>query len=328
MTDSPPPAYVPVAEVVRSGFREGVHYGTVAGLSASGTLDYVRGDVEAPMLPRSSAKPFQALACLRAGAPLSGSALAIAAGSHVGTDDHVATVEKILLDAGADASALGCPPDWPADREARTALHAAGGGPARVRMNCSGKHAAMIAACVRQGWSTADYLDPAHPLQVLVRSTIEELCGEPVTHTTVDGCGAPQLAVSLLGLARGMRAMARAPQDTPEAAVLRAMRDHPFSVAGEGRDDTVLMRRLPGLAAKSGAEGVIVMAAPGGEAVAVKVSDGDPLTRCRTMVALTAMAALGVEISPVADLMRGDVHGKGEVVGEIRPVTTPGATTG
>ncbi|PSK92277.1 asparaginase [Murinocardiopsis flavida] len=320
MTDRPLPSHVPVAEVVRSGFREGVHYGSVAGLSAAGELDYARGGVEAPMLPRSSAKPFQALACLRAGAPLSGAALAIAAGSHTGTDAHVETVEKILRDSGIDASALGCPPDRPLDPVARTALRAAGAGPARVRMNCSGKHAAMLAACVRQGWSTADYLDPEHPLQLLVRATIEELCGETVAHTTVDGCGAPQFAISLLGLARGMRAMALAPPDGDAAAVLRAMREHPASVAGEGRDDTVLMRRLPGVSAKSGAEGVIVMTSADGRTTAVKISDGDPLTRSRTMVALTAMAALGVDTAPAAELTRGAVLGKGEPVGEIRPI--------
>ncbi|GAB3210512.1 asparaginase [Marinactinospora thermotolerans] len=315
-----PPAYVPLAEVIRSGLREGVHHGAVVGVDSDGTVVRARGPVDAPMFPRSSAKPFQALACLRAGAPLSGAALAIAAGSHNGQDFHVAEVERMLAEAGLAPSALRCPEDWPMGRAARDELVRSGGARSRLLMNCSGKHAAMLTACVRRGWDTDTYLDPAHPLQLLVREVIEELCGEPVAHTAVDGCGAPQLAVSLTGLARGINAMVRAPQGSAEAAVIAAMRDFPEYVAGDRRDDTVLMRRLPGLVSKIGAEGVIVMATSEGRTVAVKIADGDPLTRCRTMVALSELAAMGVDVSPVSDLLSGDVLGGGEPVGVIRPI--------
>ncbi|MDA2811855.1 asparaginase [Nocardiopsis sp. RSe5-2] len=317
---SPLPAYVPLAEVVRSGFREGVHYGAVIGLTADGAPGYARGPVEAPMFPRSAAKPFQALAALRAGAPVSGPELAIAAGSHSGQDIHADIVRKVLADAGLSPEDLRCPVDWPMGRRFRDALLRSGGEPDRLLMNCSGKHAAMLAACAAQGWSTADYLDPAHPLQAMVRETIEELCGEPVAHTAVDGCGAPQMAVSLQGLARGIRAMALAPEGTPEAAVIAAMRAHPEYVAGEGRVDTRIMRDLPGTVSKIGAEGVIVLADAEGRTVAVKVSDGDAETRARAMVGLTALRELGADVSPVADLLSVDLLGGGEPVGAIRPL--------
>ncbi|MDA8370856.1 MAG: asparaginase [Nocardiopsaceae bacterium] len=317
---SAPPPYVPLVEIVRSGLREGVHYGAAVGLTASGEVGYLRGSADAPMFPRSSAKPFQALAALRAGAPLSGAQIAIAAGSHNGDAVHVAAVEGILAGAGLGTKALGCPADRPMGAAARAALLRSGGAPAPALMNCSGKHAAMLSACVRQGWGTSDYLDPRHPMQVLVRETIEELCDEPVAHTAVDGCGAPQMAVSLLGLARGLQAMTHAPDGSPEAEVLRAMREFPEYVAGADRDDTALMRAVPGLVSKIGAEGVIVMAAPTGETVAVKMSDGDPLTRARTMAALTALAALGVDITPVQDMLSADVLGGGRPVGAVRPI--------
>ncbi|GAA3753350.1 L-asparaginase II [Spinactinospora alkalitolerans] len=320
MPDSTPTAHAPLVEVVRSGFREGVHFGAVVGLSASGEVAHARGPVEAPTFPRSSAKPFQALACLRVGAPITGAQVAIAAGSHSGQDIHVANVIRTLADAGLGPDALDCPPEPPMDRRTREELLRSGGGPARELMNCSGKHAAMLAACVRQGWSTADYLDPGHPLQVLVREVIEEKCGEPVVHTAVDGCGAPQMAVSLVGLARGVRAMALADADSHEATVLSAMRGFPEYVAGADRDDTVLMRRLPGVVSKQGAEGVMVVAAATGESVAVKISDGDPLVRARTMVALTALAELGVDVGPVTDLLAADVLGGGRPVGTVRPL--------
>jgi len=187
-------------------------------------------------------------------------------------------------------------------------------------MNCSGKHAAMLAACVERGWSTGDYLDPDHPLQALVRREVEELCGEEVVHTTVDGCGAPQLAVSLAGLARGLRAMVLAPESSPEAAVLEAMRKVPENVAGENRTDTLLMRRLPGAVVKMGAEGVIVVAAPTGEVAAVKMSDGDPLFRARTMTVLDALETLGADVREARDLGTAEVHGGGVRVGELRPI--------
>ena len=47
-------------------------------------------------------------------------------------------------------------------------------------MNCSGKHAAMLATCVLNGWPTGEYLAPGHPLQQAIRRTAEDLAGEQV----------------------------------------------------------------------------------------------------------------------------------------------------
>jgi L-asparaginase II len=320
MPQSPLPEYVPLAEVVRSGMRESVHYGAVVGLTASGEIAYARGPVHQPMFPRSSSKPFQALASLRAGAPLAGRSLAIAAGSHGGEDFHADEARSILAAAGLTPDALGCPPAVPGGSGARTAFVRAGREPERLLMNCSGKHAAMLAACVARGWSTGDYLDPDHPLQVLVRETMEEVCGEEVAHTAVDGCGAPQLAVTLAGLARGLWRMRTAPGGSRERAVLDAMSAHPEYVSGPGRVDTDLMTRMPGLVSKIGADGVLVLAAATGETVAVKISDGDAEERARTLVALDALRTLGVDVSPVQDRLRVDVHGGGAPVGEVRPL--------
>ena len=320
MPQVPLPEYVPLAEVVRSGMLESVHYGAVVGLSGDGRITYARGPVHRPMFPRSSAKPFQALAMLRAGAALEGPSLAIAAGSHGGEDVHVTETGRILAAAGLTTEDLRCPPAVPGGGEARLAFLRAGREPERVLMNCSGKHAGMLAACVARGWSTEDYLDPDHPFQLLVHRTTEELCGEPVAHTAVDGCGAPQLAVSLAGLARGLWRMNTAPADSPERTVIDAMRSHPLYVSGTDRVDTDLMTRMPGLVSKVGAEGVMALSAPTGETVAVKISDGDAEGRARTLVALDALRTLGVDVTPVQDRLRVDVHGGGAPVGEVRPL--------
>ncbi len=67
-----------VAEVVRSGFVEGHHYGSVVALAADGSVDWAVGDVESPVLPRSCNKLMQATAMVECGYPLRGELLALA----------------------------------------------------------------------------------------------------------------------------------------------------------------------------------------------------------------------------------------------------------
>ncbi|MEU8123816.1 asparaginase [Spirillospora sp. NPDC049024] len=307
--------YEVLAEVVRNGFAESRHYGSVAGFAPDGSLAHARGAAQETVLPRSTTKPFQALACLKAGAPLDGERLAIAAGSHTGEDFHVKAVEGILADAGLGADALQCPPSWPEDEATRAALIRAGEGESRVRMNCSGKHAAMLAACVANGWPLDTYLDPSHPLQQLVRQVMADCAGEDPSPVAIDGCGAPLFGLTLTGLARAARSLVLAPDARP---VADAMREHPEYVGGTGHANTEFMRALPGSVAKGGAEGVFVAATAEGRAVAVKVIDGSP--RATTAIALRALAALGADTTPADPLGAVPVLGGGRPVGEIRTI--------
>jgi L-asparaginase II len=305
--------YDVLAEVVRNGFVESLHYGSVAGLAPDGTLAYARGNVEETVLPRSTTKPFQALACLKAGAPLRGERLAIAAGSHTGEDFHVKTVEGILADAGLDAGALRCPASWPEDEPAKAALIRAGEGESRVRMNCSGKHAGMLAACAVNGWPLDTYLSPEHPLQLAVKQAMADCAGEEPSPVAVDGCGAPLFGLTLAGLARAARSLVLSEEARP---VADAMRAHPEYVGGTGHANTGFMRALPGSVAKGGAEGVFIAATAEGRAVAVKVIDGSP--RATTAIALRALAALGADTAPAEPLGAVPILGGGRPVGEIR----------
>lgn len=304
-----------LATVFRGGFPESSHEGTVVVLDQDGQDALSLGDPDIAILPRSTVKPLQALACLRAGATLRGEELAIAAGSHTGEDRHVAVVRRLLDRAGLTEDDLGCPVDWPEHEPTRERLLAAGVPRERVRMNCSGKHAAMLLACTTNGWDVASYLEPAHPLQRLVAQTVKDLTGEPVQHVTIDGCGAPLFGVTVRGLARAFHRLATAAANTPEALVAEAMRTHPFYVGGDPHQNSDAMRLIPGLLAKGGAEGVIAMAAPTGEAVALKVADGNP--RATTLIALAALSAVGVDVSSAGTLMDLPVLGGGQRVGEI-----------
>ncbi|UNX55096.1 asparaginase [Georgenia sp. TF02-10] len=313
----PDPSLAELAAVTRSGLVESRHLGTLVALDADGAVALSLGDPDATVLPRSTVKPFQALACLTAGAPLTGPELAIAAGSHTGEDAHVQVVRTVLERAGLAEDALGCPADWPADEPTRHRLVAAGEGRAAVRMNCSGKHAAMLLTCATNGWDTATYLDPHHPLQQHVRATLAEATGQDVRHDATDGCGAPLFGTTVRGLATGFRRLALAAPGTPARTVADAMRAHPFFVGGTGHPNSQVMDGIPGALAKGGAEGVIGMAGPDGQAVAMKIVDGN--SRATTVLALLVLSALGVDVSGAAELLVVPVLGGGRPVGGIVP---------
>jgi len=307
-----------LAQVVRSGFVESRHRGALATIASDGTFAFTAGNANTPMFPRSANKPLQAVAMLRAGLPLTGELLALASASHSGEDFHVAGVREILDIAGLTEHDLQCPPSLPIDEQTAHRLIREGDASAEapIRYNCSGKHAAMLATCIANGWPTETYRDPAHPLQLHIMRTVEELAMEPVAAVGVDGCGAPLFALTLAGLARAFRNLVLAPEGTPEHEVANAMRKFPEWTSGTLRDERRLMVAVPGLLLKSGAEGVDAFALADGTAAAVKIDDGN--SRARTPVTAAILTKLGAR--PPADLAAGSVLGGGAPVGEIQAV--------
>ena len=317
---------VELAVVERSGFVESRHTGIAIVLAPDGTVAETLGDPSSLVLPRSTLKPLQALGCLTAGLVLDGERLGLATASHSGTDRHVAVVRDILDSAGLGEESLQCPSAWPGDQPTRDELVRARAEPSRIRMNCSGKHAAMLATCVVNGWDASSYLDPGHPLQLHLREVIERLVGEKPAATAVDGCGAPVYAISLFGLARAVHRIGTSSTSSPFAlhrsagALVDAVRTHPWTIEGPGRPDTIVIERL-GVFAKGGAEGVMVMCAPDGTTVALKMLDG--ALRASTAVALRLLERAGaLAPSDVADAMSRlplSVSGGDTTVGAIRP---------
>ena len=310
-------ASLPVlAAVVRSGFVESRHTGSLVALDGSGRVALAVGDVDAAVLPRSANKPLQAAAMVRAGLDLDGSLLALVAASHSGEPLHVEGVLDILAEAGLGPDSLGNAGGLPLDPDAQRAVTASEGGPEPLLHNCSGKHAGMLATCVRAGWPVDGYLSPDHPGQRHITAVIEELAGEDVAAVVVDGCGAPQHALTLIGLARAFRALVVAPASAPEGRVAAAMRAHPWWAGGTGRPVTRLLAGVKGLVVKDGAEGVMAAATVDGTAVAVKIADGGQ--RAAVPVLVAALASRGVDVAAVADLGTVPVLGGGRPVGELR----------
>ena len=316
---------VELAVVERSGFVESRHAGAAVVLSPEGDIVAQHGNADALILPRSSLKPLQAVASLTAGAALEGEQLALGTASHSGTDRHAEVVREILAAGGLTEDDLGCPPAWPSDAATRREMISDHAAESRIRMNCSGKHALMLRACVATGWPTAGYLGPAHPLQVHIREVVERLTGEKIAHTSVDGCGAPVHAITLTGLARGIHRIGSASERSPFAlhrvagALVRAVRENPWTIAGPGEPDTIAIETL-GVFAKGGAEGVMVMVAPNGATVALKMLDGNG--RAATIVAATLLARAGAltdaDVATLTEALPLSVLGGGQPVGAVR----------
>ncbi len=306
-----------VAQVDRSGFVESVHHGIVAATGADGGLELAIGPVDAPMFPRSSNKPVQALAMLRCGLDLPDHLLSLACASHNGEEFHREGVREILAGAGLTEDDLQNTPDRPIYPPERERWIAEGLAPSSIGQNCSGKHAGMLATCVVNGWDTATYRDPGHPLQVAMADTLADLAGEPIAATGIDGCGAPVMAISTAGLARAFGRLASASEDTPEGRIARAIRSHPDYLGGTDRDVTSLIRAVPGLIAKDGAEAVYAIGLADGRGIALKIADGNQ--RARTVVARAALECLGVT-GDLSALDPDPILGHGDPVGTISPI--------
>ena len=308
-----------LVHVTRGGFVESAHRATLVATDAAGGSPLRHGRVDDPVLPRSSLKPVQALAMVRHGLDLPPHLLALVCSSHSGEQVHHDGVAEVLATVGLDLSALRNTPALPLGELEHARWLAAGTAPAPVAQDCSGKHAGMLATCRVNDWPLESYLDPEHPLQQAVRDTTAEVVG-PVTHTTVDGCGAPLFAVPLSGLARAFGRLAAAEPTTDEGRVAAAMRTAPHMVGGTGRDVTQFMQAVPGLIAKDGAEAVYAAGLDDGRGIALKVADGAPTARARQALLAHALLGLGVDTPDLRALADQPVLGHGRPVGAVEVV--------
>jgi len=312
--------------VVRGDLVESVHTGHLIAVDGAGGELLRIGSPADQFYPRSSLKPVQALAMLRAGADLDDEQLALACASHNGTEEHREVVTRILTGAGLSVADLQNTPDLPLHAETARQWQQAGSDPSPLTQNCSGKHAAMLATCVRAGWPTDTYRHPEHPLQQAIWATIEDLSAEQPVHQSIDGCGAPLPSMSLTGLARAFAALGRAEPGTAEHRVAAAMSAHPDLVGGQGREVTMAMQTVPGVVAKDGAEGLYAACLPDGRAVAFKIADGS--ARPRPVVLAAALGVLGRgpgSGQPAWNWARVEVLGHGRPAGTVHPAFGPEA---
>ncbi|MEI7722982.1 MAG: asparaginase [Actinomycetota bacterium] len=298
-----------LAEYVRDGVVESEHRGFLAVLNADGSLFKSLGDIDTKIFPRSTVKCFQASAMVRSGLDLEPRLLALAQSSHSGGAMHMDGAREILASVGLTESALQCATDRPLGDAERRAW--GDQEPAQIAMNCSGKHAAMLATCVKNGWPIETYLEQSHPLQIAIKKELEDLSGEVITLTSTDGCGAPLFLISVIGLARAIRAITIS-NDLVHQSVMNAARAFPEMVGGMGRHNTEMMQQVPGLFMKDGAEAVNVCSLSDGRTIVFKVSDGS-LRAFRTIVH-ACLKDFGIDTA----LTPEKVMGGPRVIGTIR----------
>ena len=298
-----------LAEYVRDGIVESVHRGYLVALNSDGSVNLALGNIEHLIFPRSTVKSIQGAAMVRSGLKLEPRLLALGCSSHSGSEEHLSAVREILSMAKLDEIALQCMLDKPLGDAERRAW---GDKPAtRISMNCSGKHAAMLLTCVTNGWPIENYLDSTHPLQVAIKAELEALAGETITLTSTDGCGAPLFLISVIGLARAIRAITIS-IDPIHQSVLDASRKFPEMVAGKDRLTTQMIEAVPGLYMKDGAEAVEIASMPDGRTLVFKVSDGS-LRPFRVLVH-AGLKRLGIDSPYEAE----NVLGGDRVIGSIR----------
>lgn len=278
----------PLVNVIRGGRVESIHRGDWVLVDVHGRILAHKGDPMKRTYWRSSAKPFQAIPTLEAGAEekyaLTVEEISLLCASHNGEVRHVETALAILHKMGLDESALDCGAAQPMLLEAAFDTVQRGESFSQLQNPCSGKHSGMLALCLINGWPLENYISKDHPVQKAMLKSIAHAVSmdENDIGIAIDGCGVPVFELPLYNMA-----LAYARLSLPEAffegaglkaakSVAHAMTHAPFFVAGTKRLDTNLMAATEGrILAKLGAESVYCVSLMSkGMALVLKVEDG------------------------------------------------------
>lgn len=336
----------PLVEVTRGAFVESRHRGFVSVIEPTGAIVAQLGDGATRTPFRSAAKPFQALPLVATGAArhfqLTAPELAVVNGSHSGAAIHLEAVQSILDKIELAASALLCGAHMPFDETSAKQLRAAGQAPQSLHNNCSGKHAGMLALAKFLGHPTENYIDPAHPIQQLIRQTLSKFAHVPPDEISVaiDGCSAPVFITTVAAMARSYAQLVGWPhseiaedQTLCNAAtrIVNAFIEHPEMIGGtRNRLDTDLMKAARGqLISKVGAEGVQLLGVlpcpryPRGLGIAIKIEDGDT-RRARDPVVIETLRQLDLlndtQLAQLTQYTRAIIYNHRKLeVGEVRP---------
>jgi L-asparaginase II len=286
-----------VVVVTRDGVVEARHRVHAVAVE-DGAVVAEAGDPGLVAFMRSSSKPLQAIPAARARNDLDDRDLAIASASHLADEAQLAAVRSLLAKAPAAEDELECGP--------------AGHPPSRLKHNCSGKHAGMLALCRARGWRSEGYRLEGHRVQREMLAIHAEAAqvGEDELPTAVDGCG---VATFALPLERMAYAFSRLERLEGGVRVADAMRVEPDLIRGPKASDTRLMKALPGWIAKGGAEGLLCAA---GEGIGIALKSEDGSGRGLGPAAAAFLARLGRRVEDL-DVLPVE-NSRGEQVGEIR----------
>lgn len=319
-----------MVQLWRGGLLESTHRGHAVICDEAGAVVQAWGDPGRVIFPRSSCKMLQALPLLESGAAeaagLSDAHIALSCASHQGAALHVNMASRWLADLGLGEPDLRCGAHEPYDRTERDRLIGAHEAPCQLHNNCSGKHSGFLTT-TKHLKAGPEYVELDHPLQKAIKAATEEVTGETAAGYGIDGCSAPNFAMSVTGLARGMAQFAAAKEGGSARGramhrLTRSMAAHPELVAGEGRACTELMRAMGGrVAIKTGAEAVFIAIIPEKKlGVALKIEDGNSRASEAALVAILAQLGVLDGAHPMAQkrLPAPQTNCRGLTVGELR----------
>lgn len=310
--------YAPVlAEIFRGKNNNGepiiecVYHGLIAVVDGDGESIFSAGDVNTPVHMRSCAKPFQVLPLLEIGyfsegkdrtlSQLQLADLALLMSSHIGSAIHTSRVAELLDMIGLDPTSLRCGVHPPLDENVRRHLAEQKKQPSVLHNNCSGKHVAMLMACLKKQFDLSTYEDSNHPLQIWIKNLIAKIADLKVEsiNSGIDGCSLPSLVIPIKNLALLYARLAFWQQNLATdnwlkaafSKIWTAAVNYPQYIAGEQRFDTELMRAgHQTIFCKSGADGLVALAImpcekfPKGLGIAIKIADGDAKQTIRPVV--------------------------------------------
>ena len=131
-------------------------------MAPDGTIAREIGDSAALVYPRSSLKPLQAITVMRCGVALDGEQAVLATASHSGQCRARPRCARHASTRWFVRGGLALPgrmaPETPTPCSRRNRAASAR---AAITMNCSGKHAGFLMACVENGWSIRGLPRPA-----------------------------------------------------------------------------------------------------------------------------------------------------------------------
>lgn len=327
-----------LAEVIRGETVESIHRGHLLILDGDGEMLFKIGNPETVTFFRSASKSLQAIPFLMSGGAehfgYGEREIALACASHSGEKMHVELAAEMLEKIGLSEGDLRCGAHLPFGEKRAEEMLRNGENPTQLHNNCSGKHAAMLAFAKFIGADLETYEHIENPVQQKILETISLFTDVPKDEikTAIDGCCAPNFAVSLEAMARSFIKLIIPPANFDEnlknacQKIVEANLKFPELIGGSERLDTLLLNKgNRQFITKIGADGVWLCGIlpsekfPKGAAIALKIEDGDD-KRARAVVSIEVLRQLGIfekdtltEISPLPILNR-----RGEKVGQVK----------
>ena len=272
-----------LCRVTRGELTESIHVAFAVAVDETRQPFYSTGDPQYLTCIRSSLKPFQAAASVKAGAvdaaEFNDDELALMCASHKGEKMHVKTAQSMLTKLGLTVDDYECGSHFPSDTLTRHRMIKEDKEAQPLHNNCSGKHAGMLALAKHLGQGTANYIKKDHPVQRTILKYVQDVSGLETIPTEIDGCSAPTPFMTLETIA-GMFQTLAAGNEPELKRVFKAMCSCPDLVGGSNHFDTNFIKALTGRGVtKVGGESVRGIALKtqdkGSVGIAIKILDGN-----------------------------------------------------